>query len=719
MVDLSRRSDGSAPADSKASSPKSGTFRPVHGPRPAWPRAGDVRAVQQSDDATEDSQPVEDAPAHETAAPNVAPASEMQSAEEFYEAEELYENESEDEIATEVREGLDSLTGEFEEEHFQDVTDEETYLSPEASELARSSSAWATETNPMAASNFRPSHTPAAERIKRLAAIDMAEDLTGAVDNYVANPSATPYAEPSVSSDPAPFEEDFGEDFEEEQDYEDDNQPTVVVFDDVSEDPIDDHLMSATTITAALARQSADQRTADPDGNTRKFADKRHASAATGDRNDQIEMPRMPETPKWSESARHHMSTMLAASRDNVTAGDLTSRIDTSPERHRRSSAMMLLGLPALLMLGFGGAYIYHTHKASDGRNVVASLQSTISATALGIVSDKASSSGKIAESIIQKQETESVEVVRSEPNLPPPIAPDLADSEPTAPSSDPAPTQVASVDVPSAIEPVAITPKAIEPEVAAPVAIAPAPIEPEPEAPVAEESPAQIVTSEPLIKSIPNLPPLEPPQQLTAGAEPVERSAQEPVVVAKADTESALPTPITPSDEPPAQVKKEPTIEPAGTGFLGRYFGSSSSETAEEAAPSEPPQQLAALASPSKIVAPIEPPQTTQKTALPSAQARVESSEDIQLIARGQKHLEIGDISAARLLFDLAAQNGSPKAATAMGRSYDPLYFQIIGVRGVQPDAEKALEWYEKAITGGDGEATEHLQKLSAWMRQ
>ena len=535
----------------------------------------------------------------------------------------------------------------------------------------------------------------------------------------------------------ATLEEDF-----DDEEYEEDNQPTVVVFDDVNEDPIDDHLMSTPSVAAALARQSAEQQAAEAKVATQKFADKRHASADIGKRNDQIEMPRMPETPKWSESARHHMSTMLAASRDNVTPGDLTSRIDTSPERHRRSSAMMLLGLPALLMLGFGGAYIYHTHKASEGGNVVASLQSTISATALGIVSEKASpSSGKIAESIIQKQETESVEVVRTEPNLPPPIAPDLAESESASPSGDSAPTQVASAAVPAPIAPVAIEPEpiqpkaiepepiqptAIEPEVAAPVAIAPAPIEPAPEpiAPAAEEPPAPIATSEPLIKSIPNLPPLEPPQQLTADAAPVapvERPVQEPVVVAEANTDTALPTPITPPEEPAAApVKKEPTIEPAGTGFLGRYFGSSSSEpAAEEAAPAEPPQQLAALASPPKIVAPIEPPQTTQKAALPSAQAPVESNEDIQLIARGQQHLEIGDISAARLLFELAAQNGSPKAATAMGRSYDPLYFQIIGVRGVQPDAEKALEWYEKAITGGDGEATEHLQKLSAWMRQ
>ena len=144
--------------------------------------------------------------------------------------------------------------------------------------------------------------------------------------------------------------------------------PTVVVFDDVNEDPIDDHLMSASNITASLARQATDAPAADAKGATQKFASKRHAGADIGDRNDQIEMPRMPETPKWSESARHHMSTMLAASRDNVTPGDLTSRIDMSPDRHRRSSAMMLLGLPALLMLGFGGAYIYHTHQASDGR---------------------------------------------------------------------------------------------------------------------------------------------------------------------------------------------------------------------------------------------------------------------------------------------------------------------------------------------------------------
>ena len=63
------------------------------------------------------------------------------------------------------------------------------------------------------------------------------------------------------------------------------------------------------------------------------------------------------------------------------------------------------------------------------------------------------------------------------------------------------------------------------------------------------------------------------------------------------------------------------------------------------------------------------------------------------------------------------ARQSGSPVAATAMGRSYDPVYFLRVGVRGVKPDATKAKGWYEKALSGGDRTAEADLQNLTAWL--
>jgi len=87
------------------------------------------------------------------------------------------------------------------------------------------------------------------------------------------------------------------------------------------------------------------------------------------------------------------------------------------------------------------------------------------------------------------------------------------------------------------------------------------------------------------------------------------------------------------------------------------------------------------------------------------------------QLLARGNERMEIGDIAAARLLFELAAQSGSPVAATAMGRSFDPVYFARVGVRGVKPDAAKAKDWYEKAVSGGDKTAATDLENLTAWL--
>jgi TPR repeat protein len=75
-------------------------------------------------------------------------------------------------------------------------------------------------------------------------------------------------------------------------------------------------------------------------------------------------------------------------------------------------------------------------------------------------------------------------------------------------------------------------------------------------------------------------------------------------------------------------------------------------------------------------------------------------------LVRRGDAMLAIGDVSAARLLYERAADAGSGPAATAMGRSYDPAALAMLGVRGLRPDPEAAAFWYRRAMALGDPEA-------------
>lgn len=162
--------------------------------------------------------------------------------------------------------------------------------------------------------------------------------------------------------------------------------------------------------------------------------------AETGAR---IARGRAAHAPKWSASARHHMSDMLAAS-DREPAPKIRGRsevelpqIDLRPDRHRQSSAMILLGLPAMLLLGFGAAYIYHS-STYDPSQAFDEVRTAIPASIASIPGlGTAKHTRKISESIIQKQEAEVIaaSAQRAEP-LPPPVAPPLGD--PTTPRAVP-----------------------------------------------------------------------------------------------------------------------------------------------------------------------------------------------------------------------------------------------------------------------------------------
>lgn len=82
-------------------------------------------------------------------------------------------------------------------------------------------------------------------------------------------------------------------------------------------------------------------------------------------------------------------------------------------------------------------------------------------------------------------------------------------------------------------------------------------------------------------------------------------------------------------------------------------------------------------------------------------------------LMKRGADLVALGDISAARLVYERAASGGSAKAMTELGKTYDPAYLERSNVRGIRPDLATAANWYRKAVALGDAEAvslSEHL---------
>jgi hypothetical protein len=71
--------------------------------------------------------------------------------------------------------------------------------------------------------------------------------------------------------------------------------------------------------------------------------------------------------------------------------------------------------------------------------------------------------------------------------------------------------------------------------------------------------------------------------------------------------------------------------------------------------------------------------------------------------LERGDEAMRQRDVIAARRFYEFAASAGVAGAATALARTYDPLYLQQVGVRGVQADTAAALRWYKRASEEGD----------------
>jgi hypothetical protein len=84
------------------------------------------------------------------------------------------------------------------------------------------------------------------------------------------------------------------------------------------------------------------------------------------------------------------------------------------------------------------------------------------------------------------------------------------------------------------------------------------------------------------------------------------------------------------------------------------------------------------------------------------------------RLVQRGEKMLETGDVSGARLLFERAAETGSATAAFRLGETFDPVMLVTLGVRSIsQGDEDMARRWYERAQALGHTGAAERLKDM------
>jgi hypothetical protein len=168
------------------------------------------------------------------------------------------------------------------------------------------------------------------------------------------------------------------------------------------------------------------------------------------------------------------------------------------------------------------------------------------------------------------------------------------------------------------------------------------------------------------------------------------------------------------------------------------QFVNSSSPEGSKETATSAPVPVPAALSDneqsePAAVAAPVArtpPPPLDLPAAAPSRRALeivrnsvptaarrdptpVTTDPVNALIERGDAMLALHDIGSARLLYERAAKAGNSRAATGVGKTYDPNYLRMEGAVGLQPNRSEAITWYQKAAALGDTEAETRLRQL------
>ena len=109
-----------------------------------------------------------------------------------------------------------------------------------------------------------------------------------------------------------------------------------------------------------------------------------------------------------------------------------------------------------------------------------------------------------------------------------------------------------------------------------------------------------------------------------------------------------------------------------------------------------------------------IDPKQVAERAAAePSRPAAQGNPEVARLMGRASTLLAQGNIGAARIVLERAAETGSAEASFALAETYDPLVLTKWGTYGTRGEATKARELYGKAQAGGIQEANDRINAL------
>jgi hypothetical protein len=116
----------------------------------------------------------------------------------------------------------------------------------------------------------------------------------------------------------------------------------------------------------------------------------------------------------------------------------------------------------------------------------------------------------------------------------------------------------------------------------------------------------------------------------------------------------------------------------------------------------------------------PVQPPAlpaaAEPRGPVPDPSAAPQDRERAQrMMRKGDEQLEEGNVSAARLLYERAAEAGLAQAAMALAATFDAAEFARLKLRGVEANPNEARRWYERARQLGAAGAEERLRRIGA----
>lgn len=100
--------------------------------------------------------------------------------------------------------------------------------------------------------------------------------------------------------------------------------------------------------------------------------------------------------------------------------------------------------------------------------------------------------------------------------------------------------------------------------------------------------------------------------------------------------------------------------------------------------------------------------PRSVEESVVLSAEDRA------AFLDRGRDLIKAGDFVSARLVLRRAVDAGSAEAALALGATYDPIFIKEVQAVGIEPDINRARQWYQKAAELGSPLAAKRLANLS-----